>query len=157
MAWHRFPLPPHRVGNYKAILTVLDSQGRKARPLLTCGSPVPAISPGSRPTTRSFQLIADKKSYQPGDTAHILIAQPFQGEVYALLTLERGHIYEKKVIKLESNSTIYDLPITADMAPIMYLSSAWSKGQTGSTHPISRSAWPAWPSIPASRTSMLLL
>ncbi|MGB8213582.1 MAG: Ig-like domain-containing protein [Anaerolineales bacterium] len=125
------PFTPSQGGEYKAILNVLDGKGRlsKASSYLWVSSA--AYIPWQQTNDRSFQLIADKKSYNPGDTAHILIAQPFQGEVYALLTLERGHIYEKKVIKLENNSTIYDLPITADMAPIMYMSVTVVKGADG--------------------------
>ena len=59
--------------------------------------------------------------YEPGDTAEILIAQPFKDKVYALITYERGHIYKQEVVLLEGNSTIYKLPITDEMAPIAYV------------------------------------
>ena len=119
---------PSQGGEYKAIVTVQDRQGRKAKASSYLWVSSTGYTAWQQTNDRSFQLIADKKSYNPGDTARILIAQPFQGEVYALLTLERGHIYEKKVIQLDSNSTIYELPITADMAPIMYLSITVVKG-----------------------------
>ena len=125
---------PAQGGEFKAIATVLDSAGRKSKASTYLWVSSTSYIAWQQTNDRSFQLIADKKSYNPGDTAHILIAQPFQGEVYALLTLERGHIYQKKVIKLDSNSSIYDLPITADMAPIMYLSVSVVKGADGK-HP----------------------
>ena len=78
----------------------MDSQGRKSKASSYLWVSSTSYIAWQQTNDRSFQLIADKKSYNPGDTARILIAQPFQGEVYALLTLERGHIYEKKVIKL---------------------------------------------------------
>ncbi len=59
--------------------------------------------------------------YEPGDTAEILIAQPFKEKVYALITYERGHIYKQEVVLLDGNSTIYKLPITDEMAPIAYV------------------------------------
>ncbi len=71
---------------------------------------------------RSFEMIADKDLYSPGDTAEILIAQPYEGENYALITYERGHIYHSEVVLLKDNSTVYQLPITADMIPITYIS-----------------------------------
>ena len=71
---------------------------------------------------RAFSLIADKDMYEPGDTAEILIAQPFKEKVYALITYERGHIYKQEVVQLDGNSTIYKLPITDEMAPIAYVS-----------------------------------
>ena len=125
---------PSQGGEYKAILNVLDSQGRKSKASAYLWISSTSYIAWQQTNDRSFQLIADKKTYNPGDTARILIAQPFQGEVYALLTLERGHIYQKKVIKLDSNSTVYELPITADMAPIMYLTVTVVKGADGQ-HP----------------------
>ena len=59
---------------------------------------------------------------RPGDTAQLLIAQPFQGSVYALVTYERGHIYKQDVVLLTGNSTVYKLPITSEMAPVAYVS-----------------------------------
>jgi len=128
------PFTPAQGGEYKAIVTVMDSQGRKSKASTYLWVSSVGYIAWQQTNDRSFQLIADKKTYNPGDTARILIAQPFQGVVYALLTLERGHIYEKKVIKLDSNSTVYDLPITADMAPIMYLTVTVVKGADGQ-HP----------------------
>ncbi len=125
---------PSQGGEYKAIVNVIDSQGRKSKASSYLWVSSKGYIAWQQTNDRSFQLIPDKKAYNPGDTARILIAQPFQGEVYALVTLERGHIYEKKVIKLDSNSTIYELPISADMAPIMYLSVTVVKGADGQ-HP----------------------
>jgi len=51
----------------------------------------------------------------------VLIASPFQGQAYALVTIERGHIRSHEVILLTSNSTVYQLPITSDMVPNVYL------------------------------------
>jgi uncharacterized protein YfaS (alpha-2-macroglobulin family) len=91
--------------------------------------------PWRQTNDRSFELIADKDSYAPGDTAKILIAQPFQGPVYALVTLERGHIYQHEVILLDGSSTIYEVPVTADMAPIFYMSVVVIRGADEASPP----------------------
>ena len=41
-------------------------------------------------------LVADKKEYAPGDVAKILIPSPYQGQVRALVTTERGRILDAK-------------------------------------------------------------
>jgi len=84
---------------------------------------------------RSFNLIVDQDIYSPGDTAEILIAQPFEQDVYALVTYERGHVYKQDVVLLKGNSTVYRLPITADMAPISYVSVTVISGATQSGRP----------------------
>lgn len=75
-------------------------------------------------------LISDKTSYQVGDTAEVLIPSPFDGEQYALITVERANILRHEVLKLENNSTIYRLPITDDDIPNIYLSVVLVKGRT---------------------------
>lgn len=69
-----------------------------------------------------MDLILDRDRYAPGETAEVMITSPFQGENYALVTVERGHIRASEVILLTSNSTVYQLPILEDMAPNVYIS-----------------------------------
>lgn len=76
-------------------------------------------------------LIADKREYRPGETARILIPSPFQGEVTALFTVERGHIIRHWVQTLKGNAETVDLPITADMAPNAFVSVVLVKGVDG--------------------------
>jgi uncharacterized protein YfaS (alpha-2-macroglobulin family) len=75
-----------------------------------------------------IDLIADKESYRPGETATILIPSPFQGRVKALLTVERGRILDSRVIDLRTNSEIVEIPVTPDMAPNAYVSVVIVKG-----------------------------
>ncbi len=81
-----------------------------------------------RTNDHSLRLVSDRDNYVPGDTAEILITSPFQGSVYALVSVERGHVRSAEVIELTQNSTIYSLPITADMAPNVYFSVVLIKG-----------------------------
>ncbi|MCC7357984.1 MAG: Ig-like domain-containing protein [Anaerolineales bacterium] len=75
-----------------------------------------------------LNLVADRKSYRPGDTAEILIPSPFQGAATALVTVERGRILQHEVVRLTGNSTLYRLPITADHAPDVFVSVVLIKG-----------------------------
>jgi uncharacterized protein YfaS (alpha-2-macroglobulin family) len=124
---------PSGGGEYKAIVTARDAQGRSSQASTYLWVSSSDYVAWEQTNDRSFKLVLDKDAYNPGDTAKILIAQPFEGENYALVTLERGHIYEKKVIQLASNSSVYELPITKDMAPVMYLSVMVVKGAEGKT------------------------
>ncbi len=113
---------PPKGGVYKATVSVIDTKGNSHQ----ASTYIWVASEGSiswrQTNDRAFSLIADKDMYAPGDTAEILIAQPFAGKVYALITYERGHIYKQEVVLLEGNSTIYKLPITDEFAPIAYVS-----------------------------------
>ncbi|MGC9395733.1 MAG: Ig-like domain-containing protein, partial [Anaerolineae bacterium] len=67
-------------------------------------------------------LISDKNTYKVGETAEILIPSPFEGEHYALVTVERASIRRYEIIRLTNNSTIYRLPITEGDIPNIYVS-----------------------------------
>ena len=114
-------IPPEG-GVYKAIVIVTDSKGNKQQSSAYTWISSDQFIPWRQTNDRTFNLIADKDTYTPGDTAELLIAQPFQGSVYALVTYERGHIYKQDVVLLTGNSTVYKLPITSDMAPMAYVS-----------------------------------
>jgi alpha-2-macroglobulin len=113
---------PSKGGVYKAIVIVKDAKGNSHKASTYVWVSSSSYINWQQTNDRSFKLIADKDSYSAGDTAELLIAQPFQGKVYALVTYERGHIYKQEVIQLEGSSTIYKLPITDELAPIAYVS-----------------------------------
>jgi len=113
---------PPKGGVYKAIVTVTDSKGNSHQASTYIWVSSSDYVAWKQTNDRTFSLVADKDNYAPGDTAEILIAQPFETDVYALVTYERGHIYKQDVVLLKGNSTIYKIPIRGDMAPMAYVS-----------------------------------
>nr|MBC7244834.1 Ig-like domain-containing protein [Chloroflexota bacterium] len=83
-----------------------------------------------------IELVTDKKSYRPGEVARILIPSPFQGQVRALLTVERGHIISHRLLTLTSNSEQVEVPILSEYAPNAYISVVIVKG-VDATNPVS--------------------
>ncbi len=69
-----------------------------------------------------IELTADKRLYQPGEVARVLVPSPFQGRVTALLTIERGRVIERRTITLDGNSTVLEIPVDARFAPNVYVS-----------------------------------
>jgi uncharacterized protein YfaS (alpha-2-macroglobulin family) len=119
---------PAKGGIYRATVTAPDEHGNTGRSYGYLWVASKEYIPWQQTNDRSFELVTDKKSYLPGDTAQIMIASPFQGETYALVTVERGRLRKQEVLLLTSNSTIYKLPITADLAPNAYVSVVVVKG-----------------------------
>jgi uncharacterized protein YfaS (alpha-2-macroglobulin family) len=113
---------PPEGGVYKAIVITTDSNGNQQQASTYTWVSSDQYISWRETNDRTFNLVADKNTYSPGDTAQLLIAQPFQGSVYALVTTERGHVYKQDVVLLNGNSTVYNLPITSDMAPMTYVS-----------------------------------
>ncbi|MGB8647126.1 MAG: Ig-like domain-containing protein [Anaerolineae bacterium] len=76
-----------------------------------------------------IDLVADKKSYNVGDTAEILIPAPFKASE-ALLTIERGTIREVKRLTLPGNSETVKIPIQSDYTPNVFVSIMLVKGRS---------------------------
>lgn len=115
-------------GVYKALVTVQDVAGNANRAATTFWVAGDSFVPWRRSNDNNFELVADRDDYRPGDTAELLIASPFQGDATALVTVERGHIKQHDVIRLNNNSTVYRLPIRGDMAPNVIVSVLIVKG-----------------------------
>ncbi len=119
---------PPAGGIYKITASSRDSAGNEISSATTLW-----VSSGEYITWRQensnrIDLIADAQSYDIGDTAQILITSPFQGEVEALITVERAGVLQSERVTLDSNSYVYELPIGEAFAPNVYVSVTLVKG-----------------------------
>ncbi len=119
---------PGKGGSYRVRAIGRDERGNEIR-----SSTYLWISSGDFVSWRQenhdrIELVTDKKVYAPGETARVLVPSPFQGPVKALLTVERGHIYERRVVTLQTNSDQLEIPIVSDYAPNAYVSLVIVKG-----------------------------
>ncbi|MGD1993541.1 MAG: Ig-like domain-containing protein [Anaerolineae bacterium] len=113
---------PPQGGSYKIVVNGRDDRERLVQTSLFVWVSGPETVSWRRSNDDRFDLISDKATYTPGETAEILIPSPFEGEHWALVTIERGGILQQEVVRLESNSAVYQLPITAAHVPNVYVS-----------------------------------
>ena len=97
-------------GRYRITAIVADDQGRRNESQITRW-----VSGGERPASRRVELeqatlIPDKKSYQPGDTAQVLVQSPFI-PADGILTVSRGGILYSQHFRIESGSITLSIPI----------------------------------------------
>jgi uncharacterized protein YfaS (alpha-2-macroglobulin family) len=112
---------PDKGGAYLVLARARDAGGREARSSLyvwVYGGDALWL----RENNDRINLIADKGEYRPGETATILIPSPFTGAHWALLTVERGGVLSHEVRQVSGGSLVYQLPITADHAPNIFVS-----------------------------------
>ncbi len=124
---------PEEGGTYRIVATGLDGKQNKVRSAAYLWVSSSEYVSWRQENNDRIQPVADKKSYKPGEAASILIPSPFQGEVQALITVERGRILSHQVITLKSNSDVYQLPITPQMAPNVFVSIVLVKGVDATT------------------------
>lgn len=68
---------------------------------------------------RKLSLVADKRTYAPGDTAKVLVRSPF-AEATAILTVERGGLLSHETRHVKGASTVFDVPLSLGHAPFAH-------------------------------------
>ncbi|KAA3660965.1 MAG: hypothetical protein DWQ04_17950, partial [Chloroflexi bacterium] len=107
-------------GRYEITAVVTDENGRPNESRFTRW-----VSGGTRPRSNRIEretvtLIPDKETYQPGDTAQILVQPPFT-PAEALLTVERNGILYTEQFRIEQDSYTLNIPITDAHIPNLYV------------------------------------
>ena len=97
-----------------------DEQGRPNRSEITVW-----VSGGQRPPAREVEqeevtLIPDKKDYQPGDTAEILVQAPFY-PAEGLVTLRRSGIVRSERITMDGPTYTLKVPIEEQFIPNVHV------------------------------------
>ncbi|MDR2386746.1 MAG: hypothetical protein LBE80_04060 [Deltaproteobacteria bacterium] len=123
-----FELTPPKAGYYWIKASLMDELERANE------SSVSFFVSGNEPIGWYFSndekltMIADKDSYEPGETAKILVQSPFK-EGEALLTVERGGVKKSEVIPIYGNSPVFDIPLGPDDGPNVFVSVLLSRGR----------------------------
>lgn len=74
----------------------------------------------------SIKLVPDKKSYRPGETAHVLAMLPTD-RAHMLVTTERMQVLTARQIDAVGRAVMINVPIEARYAPNVYLNVAYVK------------------------------
>ncbi|MDO8683333.1 MAG: alpha-2-macroglobulin family protein, partial [Armatimonadota bacterium] len=75
-----------------------------------------------------LQVILDKKIYNQGDTAKVLINSSEKGAT-ALVTIEGRRLFEHRLVKLNSKSTVIEIPVKPEYRPNFYVSVCYVKNK----------------------------
>ena len=75
------------------------------------------------------QIVADKKTYAPGDTAHLSIVSE-TGGFYALVIAQGFTVQKSEVMHSDGKTLSFDLPITADSQPNVTVDALFIKDNT---------------------------
>ncbi|MDZ4763722.1 MAG: Ig-like domain-containing protein [Chloroflexota bacterium] len=126
-----FTFEPPNAGSFRVRVVTMDDAGRESS--ATTRFYVPAQQRSGRRVyfgapSDSVTMIADKDGYRPGETAQILLPNPYEGAVTMLITVERAGVMQYEVIRTTDESLLYPLPITDDHAPAVFFSVVMVKG-----------------------------
>ena len=68
----------------------------------------------------NVQLVPDRETYQPGDTAQVMVVPPFT-PAYGLYVTNRSGIVEAKPLAIETDQAMLEIPITDRHYPNLYV------------------------------------
>lgn len=114
-------LKPDKSGFYVVRAWGQDEKGRKIETqtsFYASGSDYVAWARGENDTV---ELVPDKKSYKPGDTAHILVKSPYES-CQALVTVERELVMRRFVVELRGSTPTIEVPIKSEDLPNAFVS-----------------------------------
>jgi len=117
-----FHVPPDSpTTTYKIVATSTDIYGNKIDAASFVW--ISNINYPSENTERksNLQFTLDKKVYQPGEIAKVMITSPVKG-VDALVSIEGDKIYNYKLVKINSYMQLLELPIEKKYVPNAYIS-----------------------------------
>ena len=105
-------------GAWRVVATVRDEAGRPnetVRSIWVSGGRVPMRGPGMAREGQT-QVVPDRETYAPGDTARVLVRAPFY-PARGLVTLRRSGIVRHQEIEITGPTHTFRVPITDDLIP----------------------------------------
>lgn len=123
-------LQPSGAGYYLVRATAKD---RRQNPLATSAGLYATSDAGETSwgdtDTKSVELVPDRKSYELGQTARVLVKSPFKS-AEALVTIERGGVYSQRRVTLSGPMPTVEVPITDDLRPNAFVSVLLVRGRS---------------------------
>lgn len=113
-------------GLYLLEATARDAAGRDVLTATTFYVTGEAVAEWDYRNQFQIDLVSDKLAYDSGETAHILVKTPIEGE--ALVTVERENVLRSFVVKLAGNAPGIDVPLLDSDAPNVFVSVTLLRG-----------------------------
>ena len=116
-----FEFTPKSSGSYRITARISDTHGRTHETTLDTWVEGKHHVVWESREGNVLDLFPEKREYQVGETARVLVQNPFPG-AEALITIERFGVMNSWVKKLPSSTEMIDLPILPEYLPGFYLS-----------------------------------
>ncbi len=109
-------------GRWAVVASVTDVSGRanqSERTLWAAGGAPPVSATDGLPF-EDVELVPDRKEYEDGEVAKVLVQAPF-APAYGILTIEREGIVEERALVLDEPTTVLEIPITDAYVPNIHV------------------------------------
>jgi uncharacterized protein YfaS (alpha-2-macroglobulin family) len=121
-------------GQYLLEVTGKDEKGHDILTSVTLEVAGPTETVWNYRNPYAIDLVTDKESYTPGQSATIMVKTPIAGE--ALVTVERDRVLRSFVKRLSGNAPSVEVPLTENDAPNVFVSVMLLRGANDSPRKI---------------------
>jgi len=121
-------------GQYLLEVTGKDAQGHEILTSVTFEVAGPTETVWNYRNPYAIDLVTDKESYEPGQTATIMVKTPIAGD--ALVTVERDRVLRSFVARLSGNAPSVQVPLNESDAPNVFVSVMLLRGANDSPRKI---------------------
>jgi uncharacterized protein YfaS (alpha-2-macroglobulin family) len=97
-------------GQYRVVATAADAEGRPTVTVLTRWVSGAAARGPDMAESRTVEIVPDRESYQPGDTAALLLRLPF-APARGVLTIRRGNLERTQPLEADGPTLAVHVPI----------------------------------------------
>ena len=120
------PFSPSKAGRHTLTFSGTDANGNPFRTATTIHVYGTREYPWAYESGMKIKLVAEKKLYQPGETARVLVLSPIEGT--ALVTIERGGVQRHFLHELRADDPVIEIPTRDTDAPNAFVSVLVIKG-----------------------------
>ena len=127
----RFAVSFPQSGLYRLRAGIVDPDGREH--LTETAVSVPGEDDASFPWHDGgdrLSIVAEDKEYVPGETAQLMLRNPYPAGAVALVSLERDDVLRSFVLEIAGKTPVIDLPLIAADAPFVKVNVALRAGRT---------------------------
>lgn len=103
-------------GQLKIVATTTDTKGRKNKTEISVWKEETVEKKITQVEQQKVIVVADRKEYQPGQTASIMVQAPFK-PARGIITLRHNGILKSLPADLKNGSTVVEIAITEQMLP----------------------------------------
>jgi uncharacterized protein YfaS (alpha-2-macroglobulin family) len=137
---------PERPGLHLIEATLTDAQGRKQITRLSQYVIGQGWASWQRNDSDRIDLVADKQTYEPGETARILVKSPYP-EAEAILTVEREGVFSARQVHLKGSATTLEVPLDEALVPNAFVGILVVRGRVPSDQGIETGQDPGRPAV----------
>ncbi len=122
----RFPLGEG--GEYAIVASAGDARGNRTSAAATFYVFGAGFTPWRMDRENRIELVPERDTYAPGDTAHVLVKSPWE-RTTALVTVERAGVIDARVEELTGTMPVLSVPVAAAYTPNVFISVVLLRGR----------------------------